>query len=143
MEIIFIAVALLVAGWFWRAKQYDKQTTLDFDFWLHKYDSASSPSQRSAMAVALVQQSIHFAWVMGAFNSKQRDVITRILKGLGSTTTMVQWRATSLPAVVRVLGEHEVANSPARVIGALMLVAWASEKNERENAVRNFLSLTH
>lgn len=141
MEILLGIIALLIATWFWRSRNYDKQTTLDFDFWVSKYESASSPTQRSAMAVSMMQQSIHFAWTMGAINSKQREIVTQILKGHSATTIMVQWIGSALPAVIRVVGQQEVANSPARAVGALMLIAWMSPENERENAIRGFLSL--
>lgn len=139
--VILAVIALLVVAWFWRARQYDNQTTLDFDSWVSKYDSASSPTQRSAMAISLIHQAIQFAWAVGAINSKQREAITRILQNQRATTTMIQWMGSALPAVNRVVGQYEVANSPARVIGALMLVSWMTPENERESAIRNFLSL--
>lgn len=139
--VILAVIALLVVAWFWRARQYDNQTTLDFDSWVSKYDSASSPSQRSAMAISLMHQAIQFAWTVGAINSKQRDAITGILQNQRATTTMIQWMGTALPAVIEVIGEQKVANSPARVVGALMLISWMTEQDERESAIRNFLTL--
>lgn len=139
MEILFVIVALLVAAWFWRAKQYDKQTTLDFDAWYLKYEQASSPLQASRMAVAFLSQSIHFAWSTGAINSKQRDAVTAVLKQMQATTTMTMWVGSSLPSVLRVVGTEEVSNTPARAVGMLMLLAWMSPKGEQEQALRAFL----
>lgn len=139
--VILAVIALIVIGWFWRARQYDNQTTLDFDSWVSKYDSASSPSQRSAMAISLMHQAIQFSWAAGAINSKQREAITEILQNQRATTTMIQWMGTALPAVIHVIGEQKVANSPARVVGALMLLSLITEQDERESAIRNFLTL--
>ncbi len=141
MEIALVIIALIIAAWFWSARQHDKHTTLDFDVWVSKYDSTSSPASRSAMAVSLLQQAIHFAWTLGAINSKQRDLVTQIFKRQGANATMIQFMGSALPSVIRVVGEREVVNSPARVVGALMLVSWMSEEDERESAIRNFLSL--
>lgn len=141
MEILFGIIALVIAAWFWSVRQNDKQTTLDFDVWVSKYDSASSPTTRSAMAVSLLQQAIHFAWTLGAINSKQRDLVTQIFKRQGASATMIQFMGSALPAVIRTVGEQKVANSPARVVAALMLISWMSEADERESAIRNFLSL--
>ena len=124
----------------WRTRRYDRLTTLDFDVWLAEYNTAASPLQQTGMAVAFLSQSVHLAWTMGAINSKQRDVVTSILRGQGATTTMIMWLGSALPAVTNVLGEKDVANSPARSVGALMLLAWMSPKGESTDAVRSFLT---
>lgn len=140
MEIAIGVLILIVAGWVWRARQYDKFTTLDFDAWLSKYDAASNPLQRSRMAVAFLSQSIHMAWSMGAINSKQRDAVTEILKSQPATTTMIVWLGKALPAVARVVSQADVCNTPARTVGMFMLLAWMSPDDEQENAIRQFLS---
>lgn len=93
------------------------------------------------MAISLMHQAIQFAWTVGAINSKQREAITGILQNQRATTTMIQWMGTALPAVIDVIGEQKVANSPARVVGALMLISWMTEQDERESAIKNFLTL--
>ena len=139
MELIFGVVVFIVGGWFWRSRQYDKQTLLDFDSWVSKYEAAASPLQASRMAVAFLSQSIHFAWEMGAINSKQRDAVTAVLKQMRATTAITMWFGSSLPNVLRVLPPEEVSNAPARAVGMFMLLAWMSPKGEEENAIRAFL----
>ena len=140
MEFFVALVVLVIAWWLWRSRKFDKLTTIDFDSWLEKYDSAATPLIRSGMAVAFLAQSVDFAWKMGAINSKQRDTISTILKKQGATTTMVMWCGSALPVVLRVLGKQEVSNTPARAIGMLMLLAWITPETEREDALRKFLS---
>lgn len=140
MEILLVIVAVLIAAWFWRARQYDKQTLLDFDSWVSKYEAAASPLEASRMAVAFLSQSIHFAWSMGAINSKQRETVTAVLKQMHATTTITMWLGSSLPSVLRVVGTEEVANTQARAIGMLMLLTWMSPKEEQENTLRAFFS---
>jgi hypothetical protein len=137
MELLIAIVVIAVAGWFWKSRQYDKQTTLDFDAWVQAYESAASPLKRSRMAVAFLSQSIHFAWTMSAINSKQRESITKVLKGQRATTTVMMWTGSALPAVIRAAGD--VSNTPARAVGMLMLLAWMSPDNGGENAVRQYL----
>lgn len=139
MEIIIAAAVFLVAAWFWRARQYDKQALLDFDSWVAKYENASSPLQASRMAVAFLSQSIHFAWERGAINSQQRDAVTAVLKQMRATTVITMWLGSSLPSVLRVVPTEEVSRTPARAVGILMLVAWMSPKGGEENAIRAFL----
>lgn len=137
----FVSLLVAIAAWWiWRTRRYDKFTTLDFDVWLAEYNTAESPFQQNGMAVAFLSQSVHFAWTMSAINSKQRDVVTSILRGQGATTTMIMWLGSALPAVTNVLGEKDVANSPARSVGALMLLVWMSPEGEGTDAVRSFLT---
>lgn len=139
MEILFVIVVLVIVAWFWRAKQYDKQTTLDFDAWYSKYEQSVSPLQESRMAVAFLSQSIHFAWSFGAINSKQRDAVTAALKQMNAAGTVSMWLGSSLPIVIRIVGAEEVSNAPARVIGMMMLLAWMSPDGEQEAALRAFI----
>ncbi len=139
MELVFGLIVVVVVGLIWKTRQRDKQTTLDFDDWLSKYEATNSPFTRSGMAVAFLQQSIHFAWTMGAINSKQKEIITSTLKQQRATTTMMMWLGSALPAVIRVVGKEEVANTPARGVGMLMLLAWMSPDSDRENVIRQFL----
>lgn len=140
---LFIAFLVIAAGgWFWKSRQYDKQTTLDFDAWLSTYEAASSPLKKSRMAVAFLSQSIHFAWAMGAINSKQRDTITSILKGQRAATSVMMLMGSAFPAVVRAIGAEEVPNTPARTVGMLMILAWMSPDNDGENAIRQYLFRT-
>ncbi|OZA27220.1 MAG: hypothetical protein B7X93_09375 [Hydrogenophilales bacterium 17-61-9] len=139
MELLVWIAVIALAGWFWKSLQYDKQTTYDFDVWIHSYETTSSPFKRSGMAVAFLSQSIHFAWAMGAINSKQREIITRHLKSQRATTSLTMLLGTGLPAVIRVVGQNEVSDTPARAIGMLMLLAWMSPDNDPESAVRQHL----
>lgn len=137
MELLIAFVVVAVAGWFWKSRQYDKQTTLDFDAWVQAYESASSPLKRSRMAVAFLSQSVHFAWTMSAINSQQRESITEVLKGQSATTTVMMWTGSALPAVIRAAGD--VSSTPARAVGMLMLLAWMSPDHGGESAVRQYL----
>lgn len=139
MEFFVALVVAVFAWWLWRSRKFDKLTTIDFDSWLEKYESAATPLVRSGMAVAFIAQSVDFAWKMGAINSKQKDATSAILKKQGATTTMVMWYGSALPVVVRVLGEQEVSNTPARVVGMLMLLAWITPEAERQDTLRKFL----
>lgn len=139
MEIFLGIVGLLVVAWLWRSRHYDKQTTLDFDVWLANYEAVSNPLQQSRMAVAFISQSIHMAWSSGIINSKQRDIVTATLKSQRATTTLMMWFGSALPAVIRAVGRDDLSNSPARMVGMLILLAWISPEAERENAVRQFV----
>lgn len=140
MEFVFGLAVIVIFGWVWNSRHRDKQTTLDFDEWISKYEAATSPTRQSGMAVALLNQSIHLAWTMGAINSKQKEAVTANLKGQRATTTMLMWLGSALPVVTRVVGKADVANTPARAVGMLMLLAWMSPDSERENVIRQFLS---
>lgn len=139
MEIIIVVSMLLIAAWFWRARQYDKQTLLDFDSWVSKYENAASPLQASRMAVALLSQSIHFAWERGAINSKQRDSVTAALKQMRATTVITMWLGSSLPSVLRVIPHEKICSTPARGVGVFLLLAWMAPEGEAENAIHAFL----
>lgn len=139
VELFAVLVVIAVVVWLWKVRQTDKQTMLDFDAWVHQYETAPSPLKRSRMAVAFLNQSIHYAWKMDAINSKQRAIITSTLKQQQASTTLMTWLGSALPAVERAVGSNDVANTPARAIGMLMLLAWMAPDNERENAVRRFL----
>jgi len=111
MELLIALVVIVVIAWFWRVRQADKQTMQDFDAWLHQYHTATSASKRSRMAVAFLNQSIHYAWSTGAINSKQREVVTRVLKQMKATTTLVSWFGSALPAVERATSVQELSNT--------------------------------
>lgn len=128
-------LVLAVVAWFWKSRQYDKQTTLDFDVWVQAYEATSSPFKRSRMAAAFLSQSVDFAWKMSAINSKQRDAVTGVLKGQRATTTVTMWLGSALPAVIRAVGEKDVANTPARAVGMRMLLVWMSPDNGQGNAI--------
>lgn len=139
MEFVIGLVVVVILALVWKARQRDKQTTLDFDHWISKYEATTSPSTKSGMAVALLNQSIHLAWTMGAINGKQKEIITANLKQQRATTTMIMWLGSALPVVIRVVGKEDVANTPARAVGMLMLLAWMSTDSEREAVIRRFL----
>jgi hypothetical protein len=139
MELFVGLVVIAVAIWLWKSRQADKQTMLDFDAWVHRYETASSAFKRSRMAIAFLNQSIHYAREMGAINSKQQAIIISTLKQQQASTTLTIWFGSALPAVERAVGFNDVANTPARAIGMLMLLAWMAPATERENAVRQFL----
>ena len=144
MELLIALVVIVVIAWFWRVRQADKQTMQDFDAWLHQYHTATSASKRSRMAVAFLNQSIHYAWSTGAINSKQREVVTRVLKQMKATTTLVSWFGSALPAVERATSVQELSNTPARAVGMLLLIAWMAQDGDGESAVRQYLlSLIH
>lgn len=140
MEIIGIVALAIAAWWIWSSRQYDKLTTLDFDHWASKYHTSASPLSRRRTAVAFVAQSIDFAWKMGAINSREREAITGVLKKLNAPTALTLWFGKALPAVEGVVGPKQVAESPARMIGMLLLLAWMAPEGEREQAVRRFLA---
>lgn len=91
------------------------------------------------MAVAFLNQSIHYAWSTGAINSKQREVVTRVLKQMKATTTLVSWFGSALPAVERATSVQELSNTPARAVGMLLLIAWMAQDGDGESAVRQYL----
>ncbi len=138
MSFVVGLIIVVFIGWLWKNRQYDKETILDFDTWLHRYDTTDSASKRTGMAIAFLHQSIHIAWTMGAINSKQREKLTDILKAQGATTSMTMWLGSVLPVAIRVVGERDLADLPARVVGMLLLLGWMSETNEREDVIRNF-----
>lgn len=140
MEFIIGLIIVVFLGWLWRVRQYDKETTLDFDTWLQMYETTDSPFKRSGMAVAFLNQSIHMAWTMGAINSKQREKITAILKAQGATMTMTIWLGSALPAAIRAVGEVNLSNTQARVVGVFLLLAWTSPVNMREKVIRSFIT---
>ena len=140
VEFIIGLIIVVFLGWLWRVRQYDKETTLDFDTWLQMYETTDSPFKRSGMAVAFLNQSIHMAWTMGAINSKQRKTITAILKRQRATTNMVMWLGSALPATIRAVGEENLSNTQARVVGVFLLLAWTSPMNQREEVIRNFIT---
>jgi hypothetical protein len=133
-----IVTVATAAWWFWSSRQYDKLTTLDFDHWVAKYHALTNPGSRSRSATAFVAQSIDFAWKMGAINSKDRESITRTLKKINTTTIVTMWFGQALPAVENAVGSKQVAESQARMVGMMMLLAWMAPERERENAVRQF-----
>lgn len=139
MELILGVIVVAIAALIWKTRQRDKQTNLDFDQWILKYEATTSPITQSGMAVALLNQSIHLAWTMGAINSKQKEVITANLKQQRATTTMMMWLGSALPVIIRIVGKNEVANTPARAVGVLMLLAWMTPAADRENVIRQFL----
>jgi hypothetical protein len=139
MQFLIGAVVVIGVWWFWRSRRYDKQTTLDFDVWLAKYERASSPFQRSGMATAFLAQSIHLAWTAGAINSKERDIVTATLKKMHAPTVMTSWLGSAMPAVVRATSQAELFCMPARAAGKLFLLAWMSPDSNPEEAVRRFL----
>jgi hypothetical protein len=139
MEVIAVLVVAFVAWWIWRVLQSDKETGLDFDVWVAKYESASSPFKASKMAVSFLSESIHSAWSVGAITSKEREAVTAVLKGLRATTTLTLWLGSMLPAVARAVGEEELPNIPANTVGMLMLLAWMAPAGQGEDAVRRFL----
>ena len=139
MEIVIAIAVFIVAAWFWRARQYDKQTLLDFDSWISRYENAASPLQASRMAVAFLSQSIHFAWDRGAINSKERDAVTAALKQMRATTVITMWLGSSLPSVLRVIPQEKISNTPARAVGMFMLLAWMSPEGKGEDAIYAFL----
>ena len=132
---IVVVVALLI----WRGRQHDQETALDFDSWVAKYESASSPLQASQMAVAFLSQSVQDAWSRGAINSKERETVTSVLRKSPATNTLTLWFGSMLPAVTRAVGEEELPNIPAHTVGMLMLLAWMAPAGQGEDAVRRFL----
>lgn len=139
MWIVVAGIIAIVAWWIYRTKKYDRLTTIDFDVWLSKYQTASSSMEKVGMEVALISQSVHMAWSLGAINSKERDAVTKIMHRQGASTTMLMWLGMALPAVNRVVGEREVSNFPARTVGAFMLLAWMAPKGQGEESIRAFL----
>lgn len=139
MEFVVGLVVVVIVVFAWRTRQRDKQTTLDFGQWMSKYEATKSPSTQSGMAVALLNQSIHLAWTMGAINGMQKEIITANFKQQRATTIMLTWLGSALPVVIRVVGKEDVDHTPARAVGMLMLLAWMSPDSERDAVIRRFL----
>lgn len=142
MELFIGLVIAGIAYWVWRTRKYDHLTNSDFDAWLALYATSSSPFEKSGMAVAFLQQSIHLAWSLGAINGKQKDLVTAHLKQREATATVMEWLESVLPYVARSVGEREIADTPARTVGMLMLIGWMAEDNP-EHAIRRFMLHRH
>lgn len=139
MEYLIGLFVILGIWWFLRTKRYDKQALLDFDVWTKKYQTAASQLEQLSMATAFVMQSVHFAWSSGAINGKQKDAVMNALEKIGAKNALVMWMGSSLPVVIRVVGESELSGTPARAVGMLMLLVWMSPDQEGENNLRGFL----
>lgn len=144
MEIIFIlaiVVIIVTIGWFMRSNQYDKQTQMEFGFWILSYQNCVSSFQSSRMSVAFLTQSIHMAKEMGIVNDKQREIMTNTFKQAGAKMSVSMLLGKTLHVIIGVLGENEIQELPARTVGALMLLTWMTPSEEQEYEIRRFLFL--
>jgi Ni/Fe-hydrogenase subunit HybB-like protein len=139
MEIILVVEIVIIGGWFWRSRQYDKQTLMGFGFWILSYQNSISPFQSARMAVAFLAQSIHMAQQMGIVNNKQRKIMTNTFKQAGATMSVSMLLGRTLHVVIDVLGENGVQELPARTVGALMVLTWMTPREEQEYEIRRFL----
>lgn len=139
MELVLVAIAAGAGWWIWRSRRRDKMMLLDFGVWRGWYDSPQSPAAKSQMAAAFLAQSLHFAVESGAVAAQNRGAIAKVLRNGGAQATLMSILGVGLPVLHRLAGEAEVERTPARAVGALLLLAWISPKGQGEEAVRKHL----
>lgn len=139
MEYMIAALVIAFVWWLWRSRQYDKQTLLPYEVWLHRYWSADTPLVRSRMAVAFLTQSLHAALAMGVINQAQMSIIKTAVKRQGASNAVLSWTSTLQPSVAQAVGERELSYLAARLVGSLMVVALLAPDHGREEAIRRCL----
>jgi len=136
-----LGVFAALAVWFWWAmRRRDRLTLLPFDVWRLRYESADSLADGHAIAAAFLAQSLHFAVESGAIEAKHKRAIARTFKTMGSCNALMLLLGKALPAVHCVVGQAEVDRSPARAVGALLLLAWIAPEGRGDAAIRSFLN---
>lgn len=139
MEIVIAGSVALCAWGYWRSRQYNKETQLDYRRWVAFYDGSYSPLNHSRMGTAFFAQALRYGTELGVFVPEQIAPMRNFLKGQKTSAMLGALRDKALPAVYGVLGEKEVNNTPARTVGMLMLLSWFAPEGKADEQLRQAL----